>query len=179
MEKSKFSIVRQRLYQIVNGVKTLGYICRALTNGTMKLDDLAEEASLNTSAHKAEVKMNLELALDAAKRGLQNGKIIDLGPLGKIYPTVRSKWKTDPEDLKLEDLHTNVNYKPSEEILSGVHGATLVWASKKDKDKQTTEEAAGDSENTEHQTVDTSTGTVDTSTGSNNSGGDDIPAGNG
>ena len=70
MEHLDFKVVKAKLVQYIDGIKTYGYICRMLTGGTSTLDNIAEEAALNTSAHRAEIKMNLELALDAISRAL-------------------------------------------------------------------------------------------------------------
>lgn len=180
-----FKIVKARMIRIIDGVKKTGWVARMLTNGTVTIDDLVEEASINNSANSAEIRMALDLCMQVTGQFLANGFIVDLGPLGKLYPTTNSKWVENEEDLELMYISTDVRFVPSAKLLKGVHSAEKAWASKKDKDKQTTEEAAGDTQNTEHQTtdsstgtIDSSTGTVDTSTGNNNSG-DDIPTGNG
>lgn len=180
-----FKIVKTKMVKLVNGQKIMGWAARMLTNGTATIDDLVEEAAINNSANPAEIRMALDLCMQVTGQFLANGYIVDLGPLGKLYPTTNSKWVENEEDLELRFIETDVRFVPSAKLLKGVHSAEKVWASKKDKDKQTTEEAAGDTQNTEHQTTDSSTGTIDSSTGTvdtstgNNNGGDDIPTGNG
>ena len=74
--------------------------------------------------------------LKAAARQLKNGKIIDLGPLGKLYPSVSGKWVEKEDDLQLSDLSLHTNYRPSEEVSEAIKGATLGWATAKDEDSQ-------------------------------------------
>ena len=78
--------------------------------------------------------------LKAAARQLKNGKIIDLGPLGKLYPSVSGKWVEKEEDLVLADLTPHCNYRPSQEIAEAIAGAQLGWATAKDDDKEETEQ---------------------------------------
>ena len=75
--------------------------------------------------------------LKAAARQLKNGKIIDLGPLGKLYPSVSGKWVENADDLTLNDLTPKANYRPSQEVEEAIKGATLGWANEKDaEDKE-------------------------------------------
>jgi hypothetical protein len=71
---------------------------------------------------------------------LKNGKIIDLGPLGKLYPSVSGKWVEKEEDLALADLTPHCNYRPSQEIAEAIAGASVGWATAKDEDKENTQE---------------------------------------
>ena len=93
--------------------------------------------------------------LKAAARQLKNGKIIDLGPLGKLYPSVSGKWVEKEEDLALSDLTPHCNYRPSQEVNEAIKGATLGWSTGKDE---------GDTEPTDDNTnTGTSGGGIDTS----------------
>ena len=76
------------------------------------------------------------LMLKAAARQLKNGKIIDLGPLGKLYPSVSGKWVEKEEELSLNDLTPHCNYRPSDEVSEAIKGATLGWANAKDEESQ-------------------------------------------
>ena len=126
--------------------------------------------------------MSLTLCVNAIIWYLKKGKIVDLGPLGKIYPSVNSRWSEDPDELKISDVEGKVNFRPSEDVANAVKNASFSWESKKDdSSKPTTDEEAGDVTETENPTIiDTSTGTVETSTGENSGdGGSDLPPGNG
>ena len=116
--------------------KTPGFVARVLTNGTESFDDICEIAGMNTTYAQEEIVACAGLMLKAAARQLKNGKIIDLGPLGKLYPSVSGKWVEKEEDLQLSDLSLHTNYRPSEEVSEAIKGATLGWATAKDEDSQ-------------------------------------------
>ena len=120
--------------------KTPGYVARVLTNGTESFDDICEIAGMNTTYAQEEIVACAGLMLKAAARQLKNGKIIDLGPLGKLYPSVNGKWVEKEEDLSLSDLTPKANYRPSEEISEAIRGASLGWATAKDDEKEETEQ---------------------------------------
>ena len=116
--------------------KQPGFVARVLTNGTESFDDICEIAGMNTTYAQEEIVACAGLMLKAAARQLKNGKIIDLGPLGKLYPSVSGKWVEKEEDLQLSDLSLHTNYRPSEEVSEAIKGATLGWATAKDEDSQ-------------------------------------------
>lgn len=120
--------------------KQPGFVARVLTNGTETFDDICEIAGMNTTYAQEEIVACAGLMLKAAARQLKNGKIIDLGPLGKLYPSVSGKWVEKEEDLSLADLTPHTNYRPSQEIAEAIAGASLGWATEKEADKEETEQ---------------------------------------
>ena len=120
--------------------KKAGFVARVVTNGTETFDDICEIAGMNTTYAQEEIVACAGLMLKAAARQLKNGKIIDLGPLGKLYPSVSGKWVEKEEDLALTDLTPHCNYRPSQEIAEAIAGAQLGWATEKDEDKENTQE---------------------------------------
>ena len=116
--------------------KTPGFVARVLTNGTESFDDICEIAGMNTTYAQDEIVACAGLMLKAAARQLKNGKIIDLDPLGKLYPSVSGKWVENEEDLSLADLTPHTNYRPSDEISEAIKGASLGWANAKDEESQ-------------------------------------------
>jgi hypothetical protein len=120
--------------------KQPGFVARVLTNGTESFDDICEIAGMNTTYAQEEIVACAGLMLKAAARQLKNGKIIDLGPLGKLYPSVSGKWVEKEDDLALTDLTPHCNYRPSQEIAEAIAGAQLGWATAKDDDKEETEQ---------------------------------------
>ena len=119
--------------------KQLGFAARVLTNGTAEFDDVVKEAGRNTTMHKAELKMAFELCLDSVSDMLKQGYIVDLGLLGKIYPSCSSGWFEKAEDLKLENVKPGLYYRPGDEVEAAVKSAKLVWAKAEDEDEETTE----------------------------------------
>lgn len=120
--------------------KQPGYVARVLTNGTESFDDICEIAGMNTTYATEEIVACAGLMLKAAARQLKNGKIIDLGPLGKLYPSVSGKWVESEEDLAIGDLTPHCNYRPSIEVSEAIKGATLGWATAKDEESQEQEQ---------------------------------------
>lgn len=113
--------------------KKMGFVARVVTNGTEEFSDICEMAGLNTTLSPVEIEAASKLMLQAAARALKNGKIIDLGVLGKLYPSVSGKWVEKEDDLSLSDLTAHTNYRPSQEIREAIAGAQLGWATDKDK----------------------------------------------
>ena len=120
--------------------KQPGFAARVLTNGTESFDDICEIAGMNTTYATEEIVACAGLMLKAAARQLKNGKIIDLGPLGKLYPSVNGRWVEKEEDLTLNDLTPKVNYRPSDEVDEAIKGASLGWATAKDESNQESEQ---------------------------------------
>ena len=120
--------------------KQPGFVARVLTNGTETFDEICEIAGMNTTYAQEEIVACAGLMLKAAARQLKNGKIIDLGPLGRLYPSVSGKWVENEEDLSLSDLTPKANYRPSEEIAEAIKSASLGWATAKDEKEENTQE---------------------------------------
>ena len=171
----KLWIKRQKFIRKIAGAKKEGFFGRLITNGTAGIDMIASSASKNTTAHKAEVKMNLELCMEAAAEYLKMGTIVDLGPLGKLVPGVSSPWCEDIDDLKLKDMVLKINFRPSEDLDNFFHGK-LHWLTEDSVPTDTTLDEDEEPDIIDNTTTDTSTGTidsstVDTSTGDNGGGG--------
>lgn len=120
--------------------KKAGFVARVVTNGTETFDDICEIAGMNTTYAQEEIVACAGLMLKAAARQLKNGKIIDLGPLGKLYPSVSGKWVEKEDDLALTDLTPHCNYRPSQEIAEAIAGASIGWATAKDESKDDAEQ---------------------------------------
>ena len=159
----KLKIKANKLTRTVDGVKTQGYYGRVITNGTKTFGEIAKESARNTTLHPKEAELAANLLLDAITERIKEGYIIDLGPIGKLYPAVSSKWDTDPENLILSEMQPRVNYRPSDDIAGAVRSASLAWATAEDE-KEGTETPDDDNQGT---------GT-NTGTGGNTGGGGDL-----
>ncbi|MBQ8712995.1 MAG: hypothetical protein IJ551_09310 [Prevotella sp.] len=154
----KLKVKKTLLKRKVDGATLSGYYGRVITSGKKSFADIVADAGRNTTMHKAELKMAGDLLLDSIAEGIKSGYIIDLGPLGTLYPAVSGTWKQNPDDLSLSELKPKVNYKPSDDIAGAVRGASLAW---------TTEEATKDN------TVDEDTDQTPGGAGSGSSSADD------
>ena len=121
--------------------KEPGFATRVLTNGTAAFDDIVKEAGHNTTMHKAELRMAFELCMDSVTEMLKQGYIVDLGPIGKIYPSCSSGWYEKEEDMKLTDVKPQLYYRAGDEVEAAIKSAKLVWAKASDEDD---EEEGGD-----------------------------------
>ena len=137
MADLKFKIKKCGLVRKINGEKVKGYYGKVITNGKATFDEIARESAKNTTLHPKEASLAAELLLEGVCEKIKQGIIVDLGPLGTLYPSVNSPWKTDPEELSLSEMKPKVNYKGSDDINAAVRGATLAWATQKDEEEGT------------------------------------------
>ena len=133
MSKLNLKIKKTLMKRKLEGVTVPGYYGRVITNGKATFDEIARESAKNTTLHPKEASLAAELLLEGICEEIKQGIIVDLGPLGTLYPAVSGKWSEDPEDLKLADMTPKVNYKPSADIESAIKGAGLSWATEKDE----------------------------------------------
>ena len=125
MTKMKLKV--ERIKHVNPATKAMGYCTRVVTNGRMGFDEIAERASSNTTVHQAEMRMSLEICMETASEMLRQGYIVDLGPLGTLYPSCNSGWAERAEDLRLERLRPSLFYRPARGLQQAVGGATLQW----------------------------------------------------
>ena len=107
--------------------KVMGFSARVITNGTSGYDEIVAHACRNTTLHKAEAKVAFELCVESVAEMLKQGYIIDLGPVGKLYPSCTSGWVEKAEDLQLSSVTPKLYYRPADEISAAIKGATLQW----------------------------------------------------
>ena len=124
-----------------------GFAPRLITNGTADFADVSKYACKGSTISAPEMEASSKLFCEAAAEQIKNGYIVDLGPLGKLYPSVTGKWAKNKEDLSKADLKAKVNYRPGNDIAAAIAGATLSWASEKDEaaDNTTTDPDTGGS----------------------------------
>lgn len=120
--------------------KKKGFVARVINNGTADFDDIVSEAGHNTTMHRAELRMAFELCLDSVTDMLKQGYIVDLGPLGKIYPSCSAGWYEKEEDMRLADVKPTLYFRPATDIEAAIRSASLVWA--KATDQEAEEEAS-------------------------------------
>jgi hypothetical protein len=158
MAKLKLRVIKVKNINLQT--KKEGRVARVLTNGTADYSDIAEDAAEDTTFNVDEIRAASGIFIRAAAKALKQGFIVDLGPLGKIYPSCTSGWFENAEDLTMDSVKPTIYYRPSQEVEAAIKGASLVWAK------------AGEAEDAEQNgTVSPSTGD-DTTGGGSNSGGD-------
>ena len=159
----KIKIKKSKLIRKIEGEKVTGYYGRVVSTGKKTFEEVAMESAKNTTLHEAEATLAANLLLDGIRDRLKEGYIVDLGPLGTLYPSVTGPWKQDADDLALSDMTPKATYQPSDEINQAIKGATLAWATEKDEKEGTETPAGGDDNGGEG--------------GDNNGGGNNNPPG--
>lgn len=153
----KIKVKKTRMKRKINNVTVEGYIGRVISNGKTSFEEIARASAKNTTLHSKEAELAAELLLEGVCEQLKQGMIVDLGPLGTIYPGVKGPWHENADDLSLSDMTPKVNYKPSTDIDAAIKGASLAWTTEAE---------------TENTTTPTNTDDV---TGDDQTGGDDTP----
>ena len=102
-----------------------GFAPRVVTNGTSDYGDIAKYACKGSTITTPEMEASSKLFCEAAAEQLKNGMIVDLGPLGKLYPSVSGKWAATKESIVKSDLTRKVNYRPGNQIAAVIAGASL------------------------------------------------------
>ena len=183
----KLSVSKSKRYNPVT--KKMGCSGRVITNGTATFEDLCNLAGKGMTLDPIEIEACAKAFCRDAAAQLRDGKIVDLGPLGKLYPSCSSPWVEDPDDLTLDSVKPALYYKPADEVEAAIKGAKLVWAKTKAEDDENAAPQGGTT-STDAETPDPGTntggdqgggtGTIDTggtaspdpSQGGENDGGD-------
>lgn len=107
--------------------KKEGFSARVVTNGKATFEDIVADACRNTTMNKSEAKAAIELFTESVARTLKQGYIVDLGPVGTLYPSCSSGWTEKEEDFLLSNIKLKLNYRPAKELSRAIKGATLQW----------------------------------------------------
>ena len=132
MAKARLKIAKAG--QMNLNTKTMGFIARVATRGKASYDDIVAEACHNTSLHKAEAKTALELCMETVVEMLKQGYIVELGPVGTLYPTCTGKWAEKAEDLQLDNVKPSIRYRPGRDMTAAIKEAKLQWARETEAD---------------------------------------------
>ena len=155
--------------------KKKGYVARVLTNGTADYSDIAEDAAEDTTFNVDEIRAAAGIFCRAAAKMLKQGFIVDLGPLGKIYPSCTSGWFEKAEDLTMESVKPTIYFRASDDVNAAIRGASLVWAKAGDAEEEEQNGTIPPSDDDEQGTTPSPGG--DSGSGGTTPGGDDNPDG--
>lgn len=123
--------------------KQKGFVARVLTNGTADFDDIVEDAAEDTTFNQDEIRAAAGIFCRAAAKKLKQGYIVNLGPIGKLYPSCSSGWYEKAEDLKLENVKLGLYYHAGNDVEAAVKAAKLVWAKASDEEEEEEENEGG------------------------------------
>lgn len=165
MANLKLKVKKTLLKVKKEGVVIPGYYGRVITNGTKSFEDIIKSSTHGSTLDYREAELACKMMIDGIADAIKQGFIVDLGVLGKLYPSVTGPWNQDPDALSLGDLKPKVNYKAGDDIAAAVRGAQLQWTT----EAETEENTVPDGE----EPTDTPTTPTDTPTGGddNNGGG--------
>ena len=133
----KLKIKKTLLKRKVEGVTKEGYYGRVITNGTATFEDILKQSCKGSTLDYREAELAAKMLIDGISENLKNGKIVDLGVLGKLYPAVNGKWDENADNLQLADMKPKVNYKAGDDIAAAVKGAQLSWTTEPETDENT------------------------------------------
>ncbi|MBQ9637928.1 MAG: hypothetical protein IJV22_00010 [Bacteroidales bacterium] len=107
-----------------------GYSARVITSGKAGYDEIVDTACSHTTLHKAEAKVALELCMETVATLLKEGTIVDLGPIGRFYPSCSSGWREHPDELQLSGVKPDLCFRPAADLRRAIRSASLQWAKK-------------------------------------------------
>ena len=137
--------------------KEQGYRTTVKSNGKADMDSIVESASKNTTMHKAELRMAFELALDAIRSALTNGKTVELKGIGNIGFTCSGAWTKTADEQSAVEHKIGVAFYPSNEVHAAVATAKTSWT----KDGEGDEPAAPGTGGTDSGTTQKPGGSID------------------
>ena len=121
MAKLKLKIAKSKRINPSN--KKLGFAARVITNGTANYDDIVEDAAEDTTFNQDEIRAAAGIFCRAAAKMLKQGYIVDLGPIGKLYPSCTSGWFEKAEDLKLNAVEPSLYFKAANDVEAAIKSA--------------------------------------------------------
>lgn len=172
MATLKLKIKKQLFKRKIDGANVNGYIGRVITAGTIAFEDILRESTHGSTLDYREAKLAGEMMLDGIASKIKQGYIVDLGPLGKLYPSVSSSWRQSADDLALTDMRPKVNYKPSDDIAAAVRASVLQWTNEQATDENSVSDDEDNNGGTRAGGSDTGNGNTGGGTGSNPSSSD-------
>ena len=107
--------------------KEHGYRTTVNASGRFGVDALVETASKNTTMHKAEVRMALELMIDTIADALKSGNTVNLPGVGTIGFSCKGAWTKTAEEQTAHDRKIGVAFYPSKDVLAAVAQAKTMW----------------------------------------------------
>ncbi len=96
------------------GNKQNSYILQAVNTGTIDIDTLSEHISSECTLHTVDVKAVLMALGKKLDFYLQEGKIVDMGDVGKFKMGFKGSAAEKPELLSVKNIKKfHINYQPS------------------------------------------------------------------
>jgi len=126
--------LRYRITKRTNNIgnKENSYILQAITTGTIDLDTLSEHISNECTLHSVDVKAVLMALGKKLEFYLKDGKIVDMGDVGKFKMGFKGTAAAKPALLRVKNIQKfHINYQPSLKLKRQLKGQIDVY--KEDK----------------------------------------------
>ena len=126
--------LRYRITKRTNNIgnKENSYILQAITTGTIDLDTLSEHISNECTLHSVDVKAVLMALGKKLEFYLKDGKIVDMGDVGKFKMGFKGTAAPKPALLRVKNIQKfHINYQPSLKLKRQLKGQIDVY--KEDK----------------------------------------------
>ncbi|MDG1398185.1 MAG: DNA-binding protein [Polaribacter sp.] len=126
--------LRYRITKRTNNIgnKENSYILQAITTGTIDLDTLSEHISNECTLHSVDVKAVLMALGKKLEFYLKDGKIVDMGDVGKFKMGFKGTAAIKPALLRVKNIQKfHINYQPSLKLKRQLKGQIDVY--KEDK----------------------------------------------
>ena len=113
----KYAIQQINRKGVTPGSKTTSYYAQAKYDGVTSQADIAQMVAQISAISVGDVLSVMNTVAMLLSIELTNGRIVDLGDLGRFRATLRSKSCDKPEDFKREMIHGNrVIFVPGKQI---------------------------------------------------------------
>ena len=91
------------------------YFAHTLKGTEMTLEEIEQQIQDNCTAKAGDVRLVMTELFATIRRALQNGQVVNLGDLGKLYVSVQSTPVDDPEKFRVDRHVTGFkcNYIPA------------------------------------------------------------------
>tara|TARA_B110001454_G_C12640861_1_gene401116 strand:- start:68 stop:457 length:390 start_codon:yes stop_codon:yes gene_type:complete len=126
--------LRYRITKRANNIgnKENSYIMQAINTGTIDIDTLSEHISRECTLHTVDVKAVLMALGKKLDFYLKDGKIVDMGDVGKFKMGFKGTAAEKPELLSAKNIEKfHINYQPSLKLKRKLKGHIDVY--KEDK----------------------------------------------
>lgn len=96
----------------IKGDKNYGkFFAHTVKNSEVTLEEIEQQIQENCTAKASDVKLVMKELFETIKRAMQNGHVVNMGELGKMYIAVRSVPIESPKDFRTDKHITGFRCK--------------------------------------------------------------------
>ena len=105
-----------------------GYRTVVHDNGKADFESLLEDASKNTTLHKAELRLAFDLLLDTICENIKEGKRVELRGICQIGYSVSGAMTETPEEQTAVKHALGLTFRPGRELKEALESIPLIWS---------------------------------------------------